>query len=293
MAYSLFYSSDYVASVHGYDTTRKAAWIVGSLHVHPVPGVTLLAPASLPDGLLERVHDTAYIESIRTGRPRVLAQSQDFIWDPQLWPMVCATNAGVVAAALTALREGIAGSLSSGLHHARHLRGDGYCTFNGLILAAYAALDAGARRILILDLDAHCGGGTSELIAERHNAIHHLDISVDDYDRYIPSGSHTLDVITEAGDYLSCLDQRLQSQNGSFDLCLFNAGMDPYEGCAVGGLAGITQDVLRRREEMVFAWCRLHRVPIAFVMAGGYIGTRLSQETLINLHRLTIETAAG
>lgn len=74
--------------------------------------------------------------------------------------MVLATNGGVVAAAISALEHGTAGSLSSGLHHARRETGEGFCTFNGLAIAAREALSAGARSVLILDLDAHFGGGT-------------------------------------------------------------------------------------------------------------------------------------
>ena len=76
--------------------------------------------------------------------------------------MVCASNGGAVAAARAARAGGVAGSLSSGLHHAGRDRGAGFCTFNGLVLAARAALSEGAARVLVLDLDAHCGGGTHE-----------------------------------------------------------------------------------------------------------------------------------
>ena len=74
--------------------------------------------------------------------------------------MVLSSNGGAVAAGLAALEHGVAGSLSSGLHHARREKGAGFCTFNGLVIAAREALTAGARSVLILDFDAHCGGGT-------------------------------------------------------------------------------------------------------------------------------------
>ena len=60
-----------------------------------------------------------------------------------------------------------AGALSSGLHHASTERGNGFCTFNGLALAARALMDGGANHVLILDLDAHCEGGTYEIV---HNS---------------------------------------------------------------------------------------------------------------------------
>ena len=69
------------------------------------------------------VHDPGYVRAVQTGEPRSLAESQGFDWDPGVWPMALATNGGVVAAALAALADGVAGSLSSGLHHAR--RGSG------------------------------------------------------------------------------------------------------------------------------------------------------------------------
>src|SRR2546429_582741 len=82
--------------------------------------------------------------AVETGLPRDLAESQGFVWGLGLWPMVLASNGGAVAAALAALQEGVAGSLSSGLHHARRGSGAGFCTFNGLVIAARAALAAGA-----------------------------------------------------------------------------------------------------------------------------------------------------
>lgn len=64
--------------------------------------------------------------------------------------------------------------------------------------------------------------------------------------------------------------ERAERLGPRFDLVLYNAGMDPYEGCAVGGLDGITAEIL----------------------AGGYIGERLDAETLVDLHRSTIAAAA-
>ncbi|MFD1812307.1 hypothetical protein [Rhodococcus gannanensis] len=92
--------------------------------------------------------------------------------------MVLSSNGGVLAAARSALDEGVAGSLSSGLHHAKADRGDGFCTSNGLVVAARTLLDEGVvRSVLVLDLDAHCGGGTARL-GDRDPRIWHADVSV-------------------------------------------------------------------------------------------------------------------
>ena len=69
--------------------------------------------------------------------------------------------------------------------------------------------------------------------------------------------------------------------------------MDASERCGDGGLAGITQDVLTAREKFVFDWCAQRALPVAFALAGGYIGAQLDQHALVALHRLTLHAAAS
>ncbi len=292
----IFYSPDYTLSETDFDTTRKASWVAHSLTERPIVSVQMVKPSPVTDAELLRVHHPHYVRAVRTGEPRPVAQSQGFEWDAKLWTMTTASTGGAVAAALTALAEGVAGSLSSGLHHARHDRGEGFCTFNGLALAALKALDAGAGSVLILDLDAHCGGGTHSLIGG-NPAIRHTDISVSGFDDYVPAQRNTLDLVTHADDYLPTIQTRLLELESEppFGLCLYNAGMDPYGMDPEeweGRLPGIRAGALAEREELVFDWCRRRGIPIAFVLAGGYLGPELGQEALVNLHRLTLEAAS-
>src|SRR5688500_16166004 len=153
----VFYSPAYVGAAHGFDTTRKARMVADSLVSDAIGGVELVQPRPLTFEQVSSVHDPAHVRAVMTGDPRSPAESQGFSWDPGLWATVLASNGGAVDAALDAIRSGVAGSLSSGLHHARHDRGAGFCTFNGLAIAARAALAAGAESVFVLDLHAHCG----------------------------------------------------------------------------------------------------------------------------------------
>jgi acetoin utilization deacetylase AcuC-like enzyme len=135
----VFYRAEYVVSGYSFDTTRKAQWIVDSLIEAPIPGLELVEPVLLTRDPLLAVHDPDYVQAIETGEPRSLAESQGLRWDAGLWPMLLASNGGAVAAARAALDDGVAGSLSSGFHHAAHGYGDGFCTFNGLVIAARIA----------------------------------------------------------------------------------------------------------------------------------------------------------
>src|ERR1700683_4880614 len=61
--------------------------------------VRLVEPAPVTEEDLLRVHTPEYVAAVRTGQPRDLAESQKFPWSPQLFPSVCLTNGGCLAAA--------------------------------------------------------------------------------------------------------------------------------------------------------------------------------------------------
>lgn len=290
----VFYSPDYTKADYEFDTTRKAGWIADSLAIDPIDDITVHKPRPLTAKDLAVVHCPDYIRAVQTGEPRDLAESQDFTWDSGLWKAVCASNGGMVSAARHAMQHGVSGSFSSGLHHARRDHGDGFCTFNGLVLAAHAAIAAGAGTVLILDLDAHCGGGTHSLIADDPR-FWHLDVSVSCFDSYSPTERCRLQVVHKASDYLPTIRrglEQLERDAPRFDLCLYNAGMDPHENCDLGGLKDITTEIIRERENLVFDWCQKRSISNAFALAGGYVSSKLSQTSLVALHRLTIQACS-
>lgn len=74
------------------------------------------------------------------------------------------SNASFLAAAEHVLAEGgVACSASQGFHHAHYNNGYGYCTFNGLMIAATRVLER-VGQVLILDGDGHYGDGTDDVI---------------------------------------------------------------------------------------------------------------------------------
>jgi len=200
-----------------------------------------------------------------------------------------------LSGSLVSLADGVSGALSNGFHHARADQGAGFCTFNGLVIAARHALAASAKSVLILDLDAHCGGGTASLI-EDDPRIWQADVSVSAYDRYRSSERARLTLVNEASQYVPAILRQLNeldNQGIAFDLCIYNAGMDPHESCVIGGLTGITSETLAEREKQVFGWCKRRGLPVAFVPAGGYVSVDLDEVALVGLHRLTLEQAAA
>lgn len=289
----LFSPPPYPLCEINFTTFVKPTLVAKSLAEAPVPGVELLSPEPLSDVELLIAHDRRYIRAIRSGAPRMLAESSDIPWAKENWVYALNTNGGMRDAALAALAsKGNAGSLSCGLHHARRKRGLGYCTFNGLAIAAFCALAEGAQSVLILDLDAHGGGGTHELI-ESEKRIVLVDVTTDEFDSHSARFPSAYWRVRDAAFYLDCIECALNEVDAkSFDLCLYNAGVDSHEGCRIGGLRGITTEIIAKRERLVFSWAKRRNIPVAFTLAGGYPGEVLELKDVVDLHRLTIAEAA-
>jgi acetoin utilization deacetylase AcuC-like enzyme len=291
MNYNVYYNEDYVASKHAFDTTRKSAEIAKTLVESPPAGVSLVDPsASLSDTLaaLDIVHDKNYIQALDTGLPMDLAESQGFPWDEGVPIMATAHSSGLVAAVDDVLiREmPVAGSLSSGLHHARSDRGEGYCTYNGLAVAAVHASTLAAERILVLDFDAHGGGGTRSILDS--SIVTQIDVSTSPFDEWRPEAG-TNDQYFFAKDdksYLEMIDMALFAAGRSdYDLVLYNAGMDPIN-------TGISREVLVEREQLVAQWAAGTDQSLVYALAGGYTWGSVTMEELVALHRLTIDSLA-
>jgi acetoin utilization deacetylase AcuC-like enzyme len=127
----------------------------------------------LPAGLnlLEKVHSPAYVARVR----QIAGQGGGFLdADTYLGPR--SYDAALLAAggAVELVRTVVLGRASNGFalvrppgHHATPARGMGFCLFNNIAVAAWAALDElGLARVLIVDWDVHHGNGTQEIFYE-------------------------------------------------------------------------------------------------------------------------------
>jgi acetoin utilization deacetylase AcuC-like enzyme len=292
----VFYSPKYLYAKITSDTTTNAATVAASLVAQPIPNVEVREPSrAITASEIALVHSPGYAKAIATGSNRALADSNGLCsWTPKFASSRLWATGGVRDAVLEALRtRSNAGSMSSGLHHARYDYGKGYCTINGLAIGAKLALEEGAKRVLIVDLDAHGGGGTASLIAGVPG-IEQIDVSVSSYDAYASTPQCKYTLVSSASDYLPVVQAALAQCNEpeSIDLVIYNAGVDPHQDCTTGGLRGVTTEMLNERENIVFSWAKVHNIPVAFVFAGGYLGPKLNEEELVQLHRNTIEQAA-
>lgn len=281
---SVFYHPGYAAPIGEHIMPiRKFALIADRLLA--LPFVTLLDPRPISEADLLRVHTPSYINAIRNGQPRELAESNKFPWSPQLFPSVLLTNGGVLAAAERALIEGSAAALASGFHHAHADHGEGFCTFNGLIVAVDTLRAAGRiQSAAVLDCDLHYGNGTASLATTRPylnavsiygndyngnqafrdvNVLHHTD-GVNHQSIALPNRSGRREL-------LAALDRAfpLLTAGGKPDVLLYQAGADPYFEDPYSPLTLDYVD-LQLRDQKVFEFAKAEKIPIAWVLAGGY-----------------------
>jgi acetoin utilization deacetylase AcuC-like enzyme len=245
----------------------------------------ITAPTPLTDEQLLRVHTPEYVRAIATGEPRALAESQKFPWSPQLAESVRLTNGAAALAVLAALEDGVACALASGFHHAHADHGEGFCTFNGLVVALEnARAQRRIQRALVVDLDLHYGNGTAALLATRPD-FHNLSI----YGSWYADNRASSDVTTRrAADthnchsvavpngangaaYLAIIDGAIgpSIERARPDVILYQAGADPYREDPYSPLDVGIED-LAERDARVFAIARAAGIPIAWVLAGGY-----------------------
>ncbi|HVY45670.1 MAG TPA: histone deacetylase [Minicystis sp.] len=243
------------------------------------------APEPATDEDLLAVHTPAYVRAIATGEPRALAESQKFPWSPALAAAVRRTNGGCVAALRTALDRGVAANLASGFHHAHGDHGEGFCTFNGLVVALERArIEGRLRRALVVDLDLHYGNGTASLLATRPD-FHNLSI----YGNYYRGNTAIRDVSAEraadtancrsvpvpngarGADYVAIVEAELGPafERARPDAVLYQAGADPYREDPYSPLDVGLGD-LAARDRLVFDACKARGVPVMWVLAGGY-----------------------
>jgi acetoin utilization deacetylase AcuC-like enzyme len=217
------------------------------------------------------VHDPAFVEAVKTGQPRQLAQSQGFTWSLAFAEAVARIWTGHIEASRMALAEGMVLHPVSGAHHACYSRGSGFCTFNFLVGAARTMVREGAGRQAIIDLDAHPGDGTYALTGG-DNAIALFDIAGGSWIDIRNDHRVEYHVARNAAGYRQALDRLPAFLNRVRPaLVQYQAGMDPFEEDPVGGIDGITEAFLTERDRFVLEQVRARGIPLVVNLAGGYV----------------------
>jgi acetoin utilization protein AcuC len=209
-------------------------------------------PRHASDEELLLVHDRDYLDFLRSGRARTWSPGQEFLSpDTPLQPGLEEAARLIVGAALTAAEISWTGrpahsvGVGGGLHHARRAYGAGFCIYNDVAVCVRSLLENhGAKRVLVVDTDAHAGDGTCHMFYQDPRVLF-IDIHQDPRTLYPGTG-----FIKEIGDgqatgftvnvplppgasddaYEYVLDQIVSPMAEEFgpEIAIRNGGSDPH-----------------------------------------------------------------
>lgn len=278
---NVYFSNEYVAPTSSMETVNKALWISDRMNKE---GFNLVKPTPLTREELYDTHSKAYVDSLFDLNYPYEAEVGGK-WSKNLLESIKYSNGGIRDAVISAHMNRVSGSLSAGLHHAGVDYGAGFCQVNGLVMGALMAKELGYK-VGILDVDAHCGGGTHDILSNKKTDIMIADISTNTFDDYIVKDrNYNLTVVKQKDHpiYLKEVKKQLDVlRNKGCNFIMVNAGMDPT-------LDNLSFATLKEREELIAKYIHDHDMKAVWVLAGGYLSARVNvtKESLTDLHMAT------
>lgn len=275
----VFYSPRMVAQAEGYSPSAyKPRLVAEALAASGFP-IQFFEPSPVSVADFERVHTPAFVRGILFCE---LANGFGDL-DSEVAKSLPYTSGSMLDAARAAKPNLPAASLSSGFHHAGYACCQGFCTFNGLMVAAAAILKEGrARSIAIVDADMHYGDGTEDILGlldDLRERIQHISLGREHHSR------HHARAYLESMRGLDALFRRNHP-----DLILYQAGADPHVNDPLGGV--LTSDELRERDSILFRIAHDQGIPVAWNLAGGYQRTDTGAiDPVVAIHLATFEEA--
>ncbi len=217
-------------------------------------------------------HDINYVRGILNGKlengfgNKSLNVAKSLLW----------TTGSFFCAAAHAYQHGCSTfSPTSGFHHAGYNYANGFCTFNGLAIAAILLKKQyKASRIGILDLDSHAGDGTEHIISKTN---------ISDLLAHYSLGYHDVQKNNNA-EWLEHLPELIKQQFADCEVLFYQAGVDCHEDDPELYAGHFTAEQLYLRDKIVYTTCRELNIPVVTNLAGGY---QRPIQKIIDLHNLT------
>jgi len=243
---------------------------------------------------LSRAHSLDYINSIKKKTLDIKLQKKiGFPINDSVINRSFRATGGTVLASKLAVDHRIACNTAGGSHHASYNEGAGYCVFNDVAVAAkYLQSKGYAKNILVVDLDVHQGNGTSEIFKKDRSVFTFSMHCKSNYPAKKTNGDLDvgLDDNAEDEEYLNKLKENILLLNKeNYDFVFYVAGVDIHLNDRLGKLK-VSEDGIKKRDEMIINNFFEKNIPICGVLGGGY---NKDFETLVRLHAILHKTCAS
>jgi acetoin utilization deacetylase AcuC-like enzyme len=246
-----------------------------------------VSPLATEDDLVT-THSPEYVKKVLTGdlTEREI-RNVGFPWNEENVKRSFSSVGGTVAAAKFVCAEAEkrgpessiapwAAHVAGGTHHAFYDRGEGFCVFSDIAVAANVVLQRfpAIQRVLILDLDVHQGNGNAVLFKDRpdvetfsmHCAANYFsEKQQSDLDIELPEGCTDETYLMTLSHWL----KRITQEQGNYSLVFYQAGVDVLAEDRLGRMA-LTQKGVEARNRLVFDFVMEMNAPLVITMGGGY-----------------------
>ncbi len=243
---------------------------------------------------LDAIHSEEYLNSLKTGIPKSLAESSGILWQPQLLQVFANSAESLISASYEALKNKRSASISKGGHHAVRERGYGFNPVCEIAIAVRSLLKENeSLSIAVVDLDIHLGNGLQALLSNVPNVT-----VFDLWSKKMASWNevNATNIISKQAqtveEYWNALEVVVDELHLlKPDLIIYHSGMDVFYKDRMGGIEGFTEVEIKKREETIM------QLPynIALVLGGGYVDHSTSEsslvgmEKLVNLHKISFD----
>lgn len=252
------------------------------------------SPEPLSEEIILRTHTPEYWHKLKTNTLTTREiRAIGFPMRPELIARGRVIASGTLDCARHAMTgAGVALNIAGGTHHSFADRGEGFCVFNDIAIAANELLHTGEiSKAMVVDLDVHQGNGTAAIFAAEHRVFTLSFHGAKNYPNRKPPSN--LDVGFPDGTtdeaYLDRLYQTLPELLDAEkpELVFYLSGVDILASDKLGRLS-VSLAGCRERDRFVFQCCKDRNIPVAVSMGGGY-SERLA--TIIEAHANTFRMA--
>ncbi len=269
------------------------------------PSLTFKAPINASERIIELVHSSEHIESIKNVCAYEGSIDSDTVCSADSFDAArMAVGAGVVA--LDGIGSGEFERAFCAVrppgHHARPAQAMGFCLFNNIAIAARYAQSLGYEKVMIVDFDVHHGNGTQDTFYEDDSVFY-----LSSHQAYIFPGTgarsekgegkgrgYTANFPVMAGctddELLDIYENELPSLVNDFnpDIILVSAGYDLHESDPLAQL-NITTEGIR---SIVRCILDSADVPFVFFLEGGYNVNALGENVKVTLEEMLKSTSS-
>ncbi len=283
---AVVYSEDFLRhdpGPHHPESPQRLEAIVAALRKSGLwQNLTLLQPRMAEEKEILMVHERPYLELLKRLCEREVPLDSDTPTRRRTYEFSLLAAGGALVGAKEVLEEGRSCFclVRPPGHHASRRRGAGFCYLNNAAIAAAWVRERGVRRVLILDLDAHCGDGTEEIFYSDPDVLY-ISLHQDPSAFYPGTGfvwqvgegegeGYTVNVPMPPGsgdaEYAAALQEVFEPLYAQFkpEMLIVSMGFDAHREDPLTSLQ------LSSTSFGWLAWAVVRKGPALFVLEGGY-----------------------